>query len=170
MHQDKSEKIIPKATRFLNRPNLFPYSGNCGNCKCNKRCSACLKGKEECPPCEKVCGKKLLCKTHHCQQLCHQAGCPPCGNKIKIPCACTKTFIEGFFFQNCSFFFLNSNIIPPKKKFLVEVRTLFLLLNALYHVPFKPVIIRLLMNGIFFPQTFFPEAFFLSTLILFFFF
>lgn len=44
--------------------------------------------------CPNVCAKKLACGVHSCKENCHLGPCPPCEEKIKVPCRCNSTFFN----------------------------------------------------------------------------
>lgn len=46
---------------------------------------------DQCPPCEKICGKQLSCNKHKCQSVCHNGPCYPCKLESQVNCRCGKT-------------------------------------------------------------------------------
>lgn len=46
---------------------------------------------DQCPPCEKICGKQLSCNKHKCQSVCHNGPCYPCKMESQVNCRCGKT-------------------------------------------------------------------------------
>ena len=45
----------------------------------------------QCPPCDKICGKTLSCGKHKCSSLCHMGECYPCDLKAEVKCRCGNT-------------------------------------------------------------------------------
>ena len=82
---------------------LTCHSGNCEPCdaKITRKCR-CESSTAERPcieeyfTCEKVCGKRLPCGRHNCQEKCHPPGpCPPCPLTLPRKCPCGKTSVSG---------------------------------------------------------------------------
>ncbi|XP_032290175.2 NF-X1-type zinc finger protein NFXL1-like [Drosophila virilis] len=59
---------------------------DCGKHACNRKCCG-----DQCPPCEKICGKQLSCNKHKCQSVCHNGPCYPCKLESQVNCRCGKT-------------------------------------------------------------------------------
>lgn len=67
-------------------PQTVNISCHCGQGKISvRRCSDSLWS------CGKQCGKELGCKSHPCQEICHQGPCPPCPRTSIQSCQCKKT-------------------------------------------------------------------------------
>ena len=43
------------------------------------------------PVCESVCGKRLACKIHSCENRCHEGECSPCNKVQNVSCECGLT-------------------------------------------------------------------------------
>jgi transcriptional repressor NF-X1 len=80
---------------YIDAFHFFPL------CRCcpaaNSNFMAQLDGSESRDPhlCLLPCGKKLRCKQHTCQELCHPGHCPPCMETTftELSCACGRTSI-----------------------------------------------------------------------------
>lgn len=44
--------------------------------------------------CAKICGKKLGCENHTCDDVCHPGNCEPCVAKANVRCYCGKVARE----------------------------------------------------------------------------
>lgn len=74
------------------------HAGDCKPCpkksiqRC--RCGAQQKLRDCSTPiwqCDKVCGKKLDCGNHKCEEICHSGPCSPCPLTKQRTCPCGKT-------------------------------------------------------------------------------
>lgn len=70
---------------------------SCGRHQCRRRCcpgngcepaSGAIAGKDYCPPCREICGRKLSCGNHTCQAFCHAGDCLKCPLTVTVQCAC----------------------------------------------------------------------------------
>ncbi|KAK7314674.1 hypothetical protein VNO77_33201 [Canavalia gladiata] len=60
----------------------------CGKTRLENERQSCL---DPIPTCPQVCGKLLLCGTHHCKEVCHVGECPPCLVLVSQKCRCGST-------------------------------------------------------------------------------
>jgi len=80
----KSRKETPCAVPFRCQKNC-ELMRSCGKHKCGTRC---CPGKGACPPCVKICEKKLDCGICHCKRTCHDGLCDPCTQVRVNRCKC----------------------------------------------------------------------------------
>lgn len=61
---------------------------SCKSHPCSRKCCA-----NQCPPCDKICGKILSCgkQNHRCTSLCHEGYCYPCTQEGEVKCRCGAT-------------------------------------------------------------------------------
>lgn len=64
-------------------PAFVSKSCTCGKTSQQVRCSQTVAIR-----CEQVCGAKLTCGEHSCDQVCHSGPCPPCQLRVQQVCFC----------------------------------------------------------------------------------
>ena len=70
---------------------MTPLPCHCGKQIQNFKCSQLAPGSGNIDlSCGKVCGKKLGCKIHLCQDVCHAGDCQLCAVKDCVRCYCGK--------------------------------------------------------------------------------
>ncbi|MFT7809476.1 transcriptional repressor NF-X1-like, partial [Arapaima gigas] len=100
--------------------NILCHPGPCPQCPAFVT-KACLCGKSSQPVrcgqpasicCNQVCGAKLNCGEHTCDQVCHSGTCPPCQLRTRqdcycgsvsqeVPCGTNKDNFDGFGHFSC---------------------------------------------------------------------